>query len=381
MINENLLNLHFAQLIQAWKHAKYNNYSDSRKQIYHENLSELFNSLKETDFVKLAPGERLEIKKIINFFIDSLTILNSSTLNNLPYELVSCLRYAMNEWIDDSDSYIIVTSYAAKYSFNLPVSTSEIYEIISKRYGITFNKRLVQISLPRHLERDYLTNTVMYHELGHFIDSILVCNEPILEKIWNIRDSPECQLYFPHFSKTKHEGHEKRPAWLRNHIKEYFADLFSCQYIGAAAIDYLSYISSNTKLYTMSHPPTAKRIDLMINFLIGKDDQIMQIFCDEVFAKTSRRLEKRSEPLNSDDILNLIPCIINNEKQLHTLFSESWKIWLEKSGEFQKKNKMVCALKPSQIYQVLNNLIEKSINNFIATKKWQESKPNPMAHT
>lgn len=99
MINSQFLKLHFSQLVKAWKISKYNSYSDAQKQNYHNNLSELFSCLKKVNFDLQSPTEQQELKEVIDFFILSLQFLNNSTVNCVPYEIVECLKVAMNEWI------------------------------------------------------------------------------------------------------------------------------------------------------------------------------------------------------------------------------------------------------------------------------------------
>ena len=164
MINSQFLKLHFSQLVKAWKISKYNSYSDAQKQNYHNNLSELFSCLKKVNFDLQSPTEQQELKEVIDFFILSLQFLNNSTVNCVPYEIVECLKVAMNEWIDKCNNYIIVTSYN-QYSFNPYLVVSGPYTIIKTRFNIIFDKKLVQINLPQHLSNDYLCNAVLYHEL------------------------------------------------------------------------------------------------------------------------------------------------------------------------------------------------------------------------
>lgn len=157
-MDTSFLKMHFSQLVNAWKISQYNTYSNYKKQKYHEQLKELYGKLREIDFDKVSDSEQNEIKISIDFFIKSLEFLNHSTINNVPYELVECLRAAMCDWIEDDSKFIIVTSYN-EYSFDPTlVVLSDYYRIIEKRFHVSFKSRLVQINLPKYLERDYLCN-------------------------------------------------------------------------------------------------------------------------------------------------------------------------------------------------------------------------------
>lgn len=368
--------MHFSQLVNAWKLSKYNSYSNSKKKEYQTQLMALYDRLKELDFDSMSDSLRVEMKEVIDFFLLSLEFLNHSTINNVPYELVECLRSAMKEWIANETNYIIVTSYN-EYSFDpCLVLLDNYYEIIKKRFGIEFKNKLVQINLPKYLENDYLCNTVLYHELGHFIDSVLNISDVIKRDIMNKRNSGYvfngCFIkYFPYIYDVPNLKYE---FMLTRHIMEYFADLFASQYIKNACCWYLSYISSsNMTKHSNTHPSTNNRIDLVNDFISGNSNDVINMFALAIKRKTGEDLKQRFKSIQSDDILNLLPCNIDDSSQLHSLFSEGWDIWIHKSDEFQKRNNMTSKLQPSTIYRIINNLIEKSINNYIVSTKWRRS--------
>jgi len=379
-----LLNSHFAQLVSAWKKSKYNKYSDHDKQEYHNKLDLLFDEIKKSDFERLSNLEKEEIKQILSFFTASLEFLDNSTINTVPFELIECLKYAMEEWIDDYDQYIIVTSYN-DFSFNPSLVRNKVYSIIESKYKIKFSKKLVQINLPKHLSRDYLTNSVLYHELGHFVDSILEIYDAIFLSILNqfispvtsTKDKEDILKYFPYLStiSTSHCNLKEIDFMVKMHIKEYFADLFAAQYVGKSACNHLIYIAPNA-LISHTHPSTQDRINIVDEFLedATKYNCVVKTFFSETQKKTKKEIKLRYIPITSDDIIDLIPCEISNSEQLHFLYNLGWDIWLNRTSEFKNKNNMNEHLKQGQIYQIINNLIEKSINNYMIVKSWNDSK-------
>ena len=72
----------------------------------------------------------------------------------------------------------------------------------------------------------------------------------------------------------------------------------------------------------------------------------------------------------ADDLYNFLPLIIQNERQLHGLIPLAWDVWQGDWTPFQENMNMGELPKPDRIYTVLNNLIEKSIGNYIVVKKW-----------
>ena len=377
MINSQFLKLHFSQLVKAWKISKYNSYSDAQKQNYHNNLSELFSCLKKVNFDLQSPTEQQELKEVIDFFILSLQFLNNSTVNCVPYEIVECLKVAMNEWIDKCNNYIIVTSYN-QYSFNPYLVVSGPYTIIKTRFNIIFDKKLVQINLPQHLSNDYLCNAVLYHELGHFIDQVQNIYPPIKSILWANKDKVDCQKYFPYISDSRYPE-PYRQAILQNHIKEYFADIFAAQYIRESSFYYLEYIAGKNGI-SETHPATSNRVLFIKEFLSDhhKFGFVLNTFIREIKKQTNKDLLLRYIDISPDDLLNLIPNEIIHKEQLHSLFYQGWNIWLNRQDDFKVKNNMRESLNPSIIYQIINNLIEKSINNYLIVKKWKTHQP--LAH-
>jgi hypothetical protein len=81
-------------------------------------------------------------------------------------------------------------------------------------------------------------------------------------------------------------------------------------------------------------------------------------------------LQKRYDDVPSDDFFSLIPVEIGSGKELHGLINVAWKIWID------EKDKLGTALStddPLKIYNVINNLVEKSIGNLITVNNCQEA--------
>ena len=372
MLSHRLLELDFSQIANAWKKARHNQYSNNRKRSYHKKLGFLFDKLKDVDFAMLGETERKEYKEIMRFFSLSLEYLNHSTMNTVPYELIYCLRCALKDWNSNSEHYVIVTS-SGDYCFSYTLSLSKcVYDIIRTKLGIDFDDKLIQICLPQNMERDYLCNAVLYHELGHFVDLSFGFSKLVFSELQTHFSETEVKSFFP-FLDDMSIPNDWKNIMVLNHLQEYFADLFASQYIGKAAYYYLDYIAGE---YSMSntHPSTQNRIALVNKFLSDSSSHLLfRIF--RKFAQLVFHQEFKPKYLalaNSDDFYRLIPCELTDKNQLHTLFPYAWDIWLNNKDEFERYNSMSDPLKPVQKYMVLNNLIEKSINNYIVKEKWEK---------
>lgn len=387
-----LLNLHLAQAESALNRVFNNSYSDTRKEEYQQELFTLFYAIK-TKIAAESPTVEREIfsiyKKQLNFIFKSLEFLDSSTLNQIPYEIVECLDSAMNDWINPDDNYIIVTSLinaVNEFSFdpNL-VNNPTIYDEIEKSYSIKFKHKLVQINLPKSLARDYLAAVVLYHELGHFIDEINSISMSIARTIYsklvagsypaNIQN--ELSKFFPYLDDFISKGRSLKELYhyrniLQFHFAEYFCDLFASQYIGEASNHYLYYLTENSSNYGPYHPSTVNRINVVSDFLGSKANIIVTLSSEALFIIRGKKLEIRYEKLKNENIFELVPLSINNEKELHGVYCTIWDIWL---NHIDKIKNVTGKVTPTiKIYSILNNLIEKSIGNYVTMKRWVNAK-------
>ncbi len=384
-----LLDLHFAQLAEAWQESQYNRYSDAKKEDYHKKLRQIFEQLKYKDFSSLGPTEVEETKIIIDFFFNSLRFLDGSTLNFIPFELVKCLEYALDDWVNESDKYIIVTSLVnVTYGFSFDpklINDKGVYELIETNFGIEFPNKLIQINIPKSLSHDYLAGTILYHELGHFIDYIYQFSFALRDELINEIETGGIQKeptkwdaltnFFP-FLLVYEESEEKKDVYrgmLQSYISEYFCDLFASQYVGLGPNYLLDYImGQNSFRGNKRHPASAKRMDLVNDFISGEQNSLVDLFQEKIQLLTSRELVIRYESFDADDFINLVPATVENNNQLHYLFAYGWKVWLERRQEIQKKNKMGFELSSRRTYEIINNLVEKSIGNYILEKNWKE---------
>jgi hypothetical protein len=338
-----LITLHISQLLKAFEISKTNKYSDPRKEQYHKNLCALVEKINSLDLSTRTYEENKMLKKIIDFCFYSIEFLDNSTLVNIPYELVYCLEKALKNWID-TDKYIIVTSLQNdlnSFSFNPFLALNvTYYDLIEAEFEIVFEYRMIQINLPKYLANDYLSNVVLYHELGHFID----LRYQITNKLARV------------FALNKEE---------ENHYAEFFADIFAAQYIGSASNYYLNYIAhKHESSYT--HPSTQDRISLVESFLNNKDNDILNNLKEASNAITKNEIKSRRTLISENDFIEFIPPIINSNEELHSLFEVGWNLWNRDIKKFKERN-----ITEKNKYNILNSLIEKSISNHMIMDSWK----------
>lgn len=357
-MNYRTIELQILQLEEAFSKSRSNIYSDKKKEMHFKELHALFSKIKKSGYVAFDESEIGLHYQILDYIFKGLEFLDNSTLNVIPYEIVSCLEIALNDWIK-SEKFIIVTSLSNRNKDFLFESEENaeffknLNEAINIRYGIGITNRLIKIVLPKILSRDYLSIVVLYHELGHFIDLELHISEKILAQLHGFPS-----LFNPTTEQRK----------FFHHNMEFFADLFAAQYINDASNLFLNYIAYNTP-DSATHPSTSARIYVVNSFLRSTStpeiDRINKALVDSGYPK----FEIRHTPISisRSDFLNLIPQKIDDDKQLHYIFKLGWDFWNTSETNFLKK------FTPKQKYYVINNLIEKSISNYTIKKSWREN--------
>lgn len=347
------LELRLAELEKALYHTRTNKYSDGKKTEYHDKVVTLVHELKKCSF-KSFKKDDLELYRIfLEVIFQWVEFLDNSTLNLIPFEIVSCLNKVLEEWIDDFNDYIILTSLTNKledYSFQYidDADLAIFIRLARDQHNINFDKKLIQINLPRYLVYDNLANVVLYHEIGHFIET----KYAIVKKIFDQE---------PHLKALKPDEQDK----YKSHYREFFADIFAAQYVGTSSNQYLSYVAYEEP-ESDSHPSTEKRIETVDNFLAGKDVDAIPLLKKATKEITGRELQIRYKTISKADFENLIPYEIKEDAELHSLFMIGWEMWMDEK----------CALRTqfgsSKTYSIINNLIEKSISNYLISALWNK---------
>jgi hypothetical protein len=397
-----LLDLHLSQVGVALTRARNNRYPDVVKEEYQDKLIKLFEKIKNR--LETTPPQTdsdiFSVKRKIDFIFKSLEFLNTSTLNQIPYEIVACLDCVMEDWLDaDKDKFTIVTSLVSNDdSFSFDTSffeDEEIFEEINEVYHTEFPCRLVQINLPGAKSRDYMASVVLYHELGHFIDlkykiSISLAFDLAVKANKNLLSAEERAIfdnYLPFYFSPEEGATDINTKFLKvqSHLAEYFCDLFAAQYIGYGSNYYLSYITERENVYSNTHPSTTNRVNVVNDFLDRRGNPLVELFNNTMNGIDSipshQRLRIRYEPIQSHDFFELLPVEVKNKQQLHGVFVYGWDIWMSDWKEFAIKNN----LSPDsndfgrkKVYAIINNLIEKSISNYITLEQWKMIQPQAL---
>lgn len=375
-MEQQLIELHFAQLEKAWKKIKPQSFHDKRLQEHVAFLDQLYERIK-LDVGKGIEESEIDIyKHFIDFAFRNIEFIDSSTLNLIPYEIIKCLESVLKEWLPNFENYIIVTALRqniSSYSINL-TTFEKLYRAIEEKFEIVFPYRLIQLNIPKFLSRDYLTNVVLYHEIGHFVDSYYKISDTIARNI--VANKPADYDVFTQFLPALLEvgklSSRDIVEIVKRHLMEYFADLFAAQYIGDTSVHYLSYIAKNDP-FTYTHPATLIRFEVVYNFIEKKENNLILEVQQALSSIVKMKFKFRYSQLLPNDFLNLIPIEVKDDFELHSLFVLGWQIWLNKRNDIHAQNAIEYELEPNKLYIIINSLIEKSIGNYIVKESWSKA--------
>lgn len=345
----------------------------SESPYFSTNLNSFVRKLNELASILLRDYDSIE-NQIVKSFIQNITsatnFFTGSTTKKIPYEIVFCLEDACERWINEQT--IITTALSPDINdFYFRTVDKTFYDLSSRQFGINFEHKLIQISLPEMYRRKPLFVTPLYHELGHFID----INTGISEVAFLISQpnglSVINDLLIPELPSDISVSDKNKI--LMNHCREYFADLFSAQFIGYSGIKLLQEIAGNHDA-SFTHPSTKNRVDIVNDFLQGNKNPVVELLNHAIKILNIHgklRLPSlaicQSSPNISDAFDNARPYRINSRDEMHAFINSGWEYLCNtQSAPRGFWNGFSQNLAEGKI----NDLVEKSIRNYILMEKW-----------
>ncbi|WP_247153288.1 hypothetical protein [Escherichia coli] len=296
------------------------------------------------------------------FITDAVNFFTGSTTKKIPYEIVYCLNDACKKWI--SEKTLITTALSPDmHGFYFKSVNKNLYSLFDEVLNVKFDVELIQISLPEMYRRRPLCSIPLYHELGHFVDiskgiSELAC--------LNYRSKDKGTLPGPEWSNLPDV------IWI-NHCREYFADLFSAQFIGKSGVDFLYKLAgSHPASYT--HPSTEDRVKIVSDFLNKVENPVVGMFNAVISALhnggqiISSCLTLPTPLLDVKSAFdNVRPFVIRDHNEMHAFINSSWQYLC---SEWEKPTGIWSGLSQEAIEKTINDLVEKSIRNVMILEKW-----------
>lgn len=148
---------------------------------------------------------------------------------------------------------------------------------------------------------------------------------------------------------------------------EFFADLFGASYAGTAYSDFLNEFAGNDSV-SVTHPATNTRIAVINDFLSGNTNGVVDLFQNALKTLTLPQLRPRFETISINTAFdNVRPYRIATDAQVHGVLDSGWRYlkttWANPDGAWKEMEK-------HQAERTINDLIEKSIRNYMVSKSW-----------
>lgn len=275
-----------------------------------------------------------------------------SAMRLQPYEAIYGLQCATREWLEQEP--IIVTALIQEPNFYFQGVHPTFRKLAQEGLGVT--DEIVQIRLPEIYRQKPLYSIALYHELGHFIDTRYKLTETVLAL------NPELSL--PGISGAPAEID---PETRFNHMREYFADLFAACYCGRAIKQFLEGIAPDAEA-SISHPESYHRYQAIEALVSDQVHGVITGFNQALAARRLPTLELRYRPVDVTAAFKAIrPVTINSIEEVHGILGSAWEFLDSAADQAQDPWDRMA---PGEVERVVNDLVEKSIRNWMIREKW-----------
>lgn len=366
-MRKNLLNLGFAQLHNLCKSAESSKSSDPRKQLFKERLCELSKAFTNIDAISLDDANFQIHYKNHKFFFDFATALDPHNGYTLSKEMRQTLDDLLKCWIDNPEHYIISVTdgnFAINSYYDDWFSLNKFIETL---YGVTFDHILLTIYVPKHLHDDFFHASVLYHEIGHFVDAYHNVYIDVIEYLKIIMADPNenkriIDNYFPYINSNESIDERGQNEIIKNHCREMVADVFGAQYVGEYILSHIEYNRYGTyEISSSTHPSPQIRKLIISDFLNGKSNDIIELIT-KCFARKGLSIEKRYIGFDMDNLQKGEPINLTNSIELHSIIYNLWTTYLSGKEQIIKHRGEI--ISNHQFYNLLNNAVKTSIHNY-----------------
>ena len=297
--------------------------------------------------------------EIVRGLVDKIWIthryLQGSTTKESPYEIEYCLRFAIAEWVPHP--CLVTTALTDEKDFHLKLGDPWDYvRTTLPNYDKPLpDSRLIFIGVPRLYKSMPLFCCALYHELGHFVDMMGELTKTTLL----LHPFPE-------------DYSENIQAIMTAYRQEHFADLFAACYVGSAIGDSLHALNPLAE-FSVTHPATEDRIDVIRGFLKGEQSDVLAMFQDALGRRGMPALGQRFEaPAIEPAFDDMRPHALASTAQLHGIFPAGWS-YMAKALRGEGAT-WTTGAKPLEMIRIINDLAEKSIRNASLRQLWAAAK-------
>lgn len=378
-MNVAFLNLIKNQFCANWEDARTLTFADPRRASLQASLKAVYDYFKVRDFKHiLNESAQRDNSVVLETFSRWTEVLHLEACLPSYKEMVKTLEHILQEWIgaEASDFLISISEgeYAISHTFLDLASLNGFTEV---GWSVHFDHLIIDLRAPRYFFEDIFTNSVLFHEIGHFVDfkqhysDVIYTTdiEPILLDPAHSADL--IKQSFPFLAATGFDKlrDEKK---IRAHIKEYFADVFGAQYAGMHIMNHVLR-REDARLDTEDdeHPSCNQRVAMVNEFLTydrSKGSSNILLSKIVAIAKNANgdELCKHYGTINSAQFIMGRKINVTNDAQLYAVFKSMWDLYLRGMNIFHPyRLNLPWKVSSFEWYKKLNQLAKDSINTYL----------------
>lgn len=330
------------QFCANWIDCIGNTYTDARRGSFHNSLNSLYNTLKTWQVPGGASdGLKQDLTVLFEAFSRWSEVISMNT-DGMPHkEILVCLETILFEWLGADVNNYLLTLSDGEYHYRFPICKLDVLNNITEGYWrVHFDSFPIELALPKYFSEDVFFNVVLFHELGHFVESYYDTEdmvyrqlEPVLKDFANNQDL--INQSFPFLAGKNSLGTEDEKK-VRCHISEYVADLFGAQYVGTHIMNYAGYkLDRFPDVDDAEHPCLNKRIEHVANFVDNNSNNILiNIIKDEFLKINTKGLTVRFRDLNPQPFYEGQPYLIQSDEEMVSIYKLIWDLYIQGCAPF-----------------------------------------------
>lgn len=330
------------QFCSNWIDCEANTYTDARRQSFHNSLKGLYEELKGWTIPAGADDSLKQDFTILFEVFSRWSEVISMNTDKMPHrEILICLERILYDWLgSEADKYLLTLS-DGEYLYRLPICKLDVLNNITEGFWhVHFDTFPIELALPKYFSEDMFFNVVLFHELGHFVESYYDIDdkvfrqlEPLLKDLVNNQTIVNQSFPFLAGKDAIDVADEKK---VRSHICEYIADLFGAQYVSNHIMNYASYkLDKTLDKDDEEHPCWNKRNEHVTLFLTSSVDNLLINAIKDVFAKINKEgLIIRFCVLDSKYFLEGKPHPISNDAEMVSVYKHIWDMYIQGCAPF-----------------------------------------------
>lgn len=374
-----ILSLGFVNFHETCQCISKASFKDARKNIFCKELLRLSEFYLTIDPSKLDHNQIKLLKNHLDFFWQWALALDARNGYTLSHEMRVTMDNLCSHWVPDYNKYIFAAT-DGDFAINRYSSSWDVLMgLFEKLYHLKFSYQLVFFTVPKSLFNDFLFVSIIYHEMGHFVDSYYNISDEVSRriKIRLLDPAEEVRIrkeFIPILQSLYDENQgvyndvKKRDDCIDSHIREFIADLFGAQYVGPHIMNHIelnrhgSYIVDHD-----SHPSPNARASLIDAFLKNDRTNLLLVDILDSFKDTGLELKDRYvRPSDAASLERGEPMTIDNDDELHSLFQLGWEVFFKDANAMNiASGNKLGSMNKYEFYLKLNEAMRQSIRDYL----------------